>query len=72
MTDTVLETILKAVNSFHFGSAVMNLTSTHEIAGLIPGPAQWVKDLALLCAEGQDADSAQIRRCCGCGLGQQL
>ena len=32
--------------SYH-GSVVMNLTSVHEDAGLIPSTAQWVKDRAL-------------------------
>ena len=33
--------------SSHFGSAEMNPASIHEDVGLIPGPAQWVKDPVL-------------------------
>ena len=36
-----------ADRSSHCGSAVVNLTSIHEDTGLIPGLAQWVKDLVL-------------------------
>ena len=35
------------LESSHCGSAVMNPTSIHEDEGLVPGLAQWVKDLAL-------------------------
>ena len=31
--------------SYCCGASVMNQASTHEDVGLIPGPAEWVKDL---------------------------
>ena len=40
----------REIRSSHCGSVVMNLTSVHEGAGLIPSLAQWVKDSALLWA----------------------
>ena len=33
--------------SSHCGAAETNPTKNHEVAGLIPGLAQWVKDLVL-------------------------
>ena len=49
-----------------------NLTGNHEVAGLTPGPAQWVKDPVLLCTVVEFADVVQIPHCCGCGVGWQL
>ena len=40
--------ILLKEGSSRCGSVVMNLTSIHEDAGLIPHLTQWVKDLVLL------------------------
>ena len=45
--------------------------SVREVAGSIPGLAQWVKDLVWSPAATL-ADVAQIWCCCGCGVGQQL
>ena len=38
----------------------MNLTRNHEIVGLIPGLAQWVKDLVLLWLWSKQAALALI------------
>ena len=37
-----------AFGSSHRGAVETNLTSSHEVVGLILGLAQWVKDLAWL------------------------
>ena len=53
--------------SSHCGAAETNLTMNHEVAGLIPGLAQWVKDPALLWGVVWVTDRAQIPHCCCCG-----
>ena len=58
--------------SSHCGSVEMNLTSIHWHAGSIPGFAQWVEYLALPWAVVWIEEEAQIRRCCGCGVGRRL
>ena len=41
-------TSLKETWSSHRGTVEMNLTRNHEVADLIPGLAQWVKDPVLM------------------------
>ena len=51
---------------------VKYLASIPKYVGLIPGLAQWVKDLALPQAAAEFADAAWIWCCSGYSIGWQL
>ena len=51
------------------GAVEMNPARSHEVAGLIPGLAQWIW-FAVSCGIG--TDTAQIPHCCGCAVGWPL
>ena len=67
----VVQKLNQCSSSCH-GAVETNLTGNHEVAGLIPGLTQWVKDLALLGALVEVTEAAWIPHCCGCGVGWWL
>jgi len=65
-----VERIRGCGRSSHRGSAETNLTTIYGGSRLDPCPLSWVSDPALLWAVVRVTDTAQIWRCCGCGVGQ--
>ena len=61
--------LLLKLGSSYCGSVIMNPASIHEVVGSIPGPAQCVKDHALLGGAMEVTDAARNLCCCGCGSG---
>ena len=49
-----------------------NPTSIHEVVCLIPGLAQWVKDLGVASSCGLGCRCSLMWCCCGCSAGQLL
>ena len=61
-----------SLGSFHHGEAETTPTRNHKVVGSIPGPAQWVTDLALWWTVVWVKEMAWIWHCYGCGVGQWL
>ena len=63
--------IKPAPRNSHCGTVEANPTRNPEVAILIPGLTQWVKDLVLPWAVVYVANTAWKQPCCGCGVGLQ-
>ena len=68
--DEVQHKEIQILKGSHRGAVETNPTGNHEVVGLIPGLAQWVKDLALLRVVVYALDVARILSCGGCAVGQ--